>query len=87
MQGTAALLTAAVGADIVILGAPPSATLPGVCRELLSAFPGLRIITLDPRDDTLVRYWLGLRSTRPKAPHSLCIAEDVRQLFRQDPLG
>jgi hypothetical protein len=81
------LLAAADGVDVVILGASPAYPLPAICTHLLGEFTRLRIIVVEPGDQSsALIYWLGLRRQRRQAEPLDRMLASIRSAHRIDPL-
>ena len=55
------LVAAAVGVDILILGASAVQPLPGICTHLLHEFPHLKIIVSSADSSAAIMYWLNVQ--------------------------
>jgi hypothetical protein len=55
------LLAAQKGVDVVVLSAQELQPRPGICSHLLSEFPDIKVMLLNPSGDKAILCWMGLR--------------------------
>lgn len=85
VQGQVNILLAATGVDVLILGAPQVAPLPGICSHLLSEFPHLKILVVTPNGEAARVYWLGLRRQRLGPLSAARLVTEIRLAYAVDP--
>ncbi len=78
-------LLAGTEADIMILGAENSSTMPGICTHLINEYPHLKIVVVIDQENLIVCYWMDLQERRIKHITSETIMSTVRWLYQHTP--
>ncbi len=78
-------LLAGAEADIMILGAESSNSMPGVCTHLINEYPHLKIVVVIDQENLIVCYWMDLQERRIKHITSETIMSTVRWLYQHTP--
>jgi hypothetical protein len=70
--------------DVLLLTAESLYPPPVMCRDLLKAFPHLRMLVMTPSADRAVLYWLGPRRRRMKTLSTSALLRNIRQIYALD---
>lgn len=81
------ILSAAVDADVLILGATASTAYPPpICSQLFGEYPYLKILVIDSANGQVTSYWLELRRNPMDRLDLPTLIDSIRQLNEVDPL-
>jgi len=81
------ILTAAVDADVLILGATANAVYPPpICSQLFGEYPYLKVLVIDSTNGHATGYWLGLQRSPMGKLDMATLIDSIRQLDGVDPL-
>lgn len=79
------LMAAALGVDVVVLGAPQVKPAPGIASHLLNEFPLIKIVVLSTTDDSARGYWLGVYDSLIDRSTTDTLLNGIDTLFRFTP--
>lgn len=80
-SGSIEVLSAAQrGVDITILGVDQLYPPPGLCSQLLTEFPGMKVLVYSPNQNTATGYWLGVRRCNVRQINSVQLLNGIRNL-------
>ncbi len=85
VQGQVELLLAVQKTtDVLILGVYALEPPPGICSQLLTEFPHLKILAIQIGSDEWALYWLAMQRQQFQQLSMATLAEGVRQAYRLD---
>jgi DNA-binding NarL/FixJ family response regulator len=79
-HGDQEIMTAAAAVDLVIISVDQVMPPPGLCGDLLSMYPKLKILVLADHENTAMGYWLDVRRCRIRPIDGEKLVEGIRSL-------